>query len=96
MRPSLLFILSSTVIIANAKPFGQRPANPVLNKRASGVSWNAGDANGQTFDYIIVGGGLTGLATAQRLSETGQSILVVEAGRDDRWNPIVQDVFKYV
>ena len=96
MRPSLHFILISTVIIVNAKPFGQRPANPVLTKRASGVSWNAADANGQTFDYIVVGGGLSGLTVSSRLAETGQSVLVVEAGRDDRWNPIVQDVFKYV
>jgi hypothetical protein len=27
------------------------------------------DIAGQTFDYIIVGGGLTGLAVANRLSE---------------------------
>jgi hypothetical protein len=31
------------------------------------------DVNGKTFDYVIVGGGLTGLVVANRLSESGDS-----------------------
>jgi hypothetical protein len=38
---------------------------------ASPPSSNSGEAgiNGKTFDYVIVGGGLTGLVVANRLSE---------------------------
>lgn len=34
-----------------------------------GSNYGNTDVNGQSFDYIIVGGGLTGLTVANRLSE---------------------------
>ncbi|ORY17207.1 hypothetical protein BCR34DRAFT_505986 [Clohesyomyces aquaticus] len=40
--------------------------------------------NANTYDYVIVGGGVTGLVVANRLSEdTTKSVVVVEAGRAD-------------
>lgn len=42
----------------------------------SGSRANA-DINGQTFDYIVVGGGLTGLVVANRLSEDRDSEYLV-------------------
>lgn len=36
------------------------------------VSGNGYTVAGQTFDYIIVGGGLAGLTVANRISEDGQ------------------------
>ena len=40
-----------------------------------------------TYDYIIVGGGLTGLVTAARLTENPKvSVLVLEYGKIDRSN----------
>ncbi|KAK7182663.1 Cellobiose dehydrogenase 7 [Paraphaeosphaeria sporulosa] len=33
-----------------------------------------------TYDYIVVGGGASGIVTAQRLTETGKSVLLLERG----------------
>jgi choline dehydrogenase len=41
---------------------------------------------GETFDYVIVGGGSAGSAIAARLNENGRhTVLFLEAGKDDRW-----------
>ncbi|TPX09098.1 uncharacterized protein E0L32_001639 [Thyridium curvatum] len=46
--------------------------------------------DGQTFDYIIVGGGTSGLVVASRLSEDQDvSVLVIESGTDQSANPQV-------
>ena len=53
-------------------------------------------SNCKEYDYIVVGGGLTGLTVASRLSEDpGVSVLVVEAGTDDRDDPRVWDMYRY-
>lgn len=71
-------------------------ASPVLHKRASGVTTDASTANGQTFDYIIVGGGLAGITVAARLAEdSSKTVLVVEAGNDDRTDSRIYDVYNY-
>lgn len=45
-------------------------------------------AANQTFDYIIVGAGLTGLTVANKLTQDGRfSTLIIEAGPDPSWNP---------
>src|SRR5690242_4679831 len=60
----------------------------------SGVSGNPLDASNRTFDYIIVGGGLTGLTIAARLSENPRmTVLVIEAGGDSRNDPRVYDLY---
>ncbi|KAK7442996.1 hypothetical protein VKT23_015943 [Stygiomarasmius scandens] len=71
-------------------------AVPQLHKRAFGVTNDASSANGQEFDYIIIGGGLGGTTVAGRLSENPAiSVLLVEAGADNRGDPRVYDIYAY-
>jgi choline dehydrogenase len=83
-------------LAATACVLGVALASPQLHKRASGVTSDASTASGQTFDYIVVGGGLTGVTVAARLAENpGVTILLVEAGGDDRTDPRVFDIYNY-
>lgn len=72
-------------------------ASPSLPKRAtSGITTSPSAADNQTFDYIVVGGGLTGTTVAARLTEDpGISVLVIEAGSDDREDPRIYDIYTY-
>ena len=64
--------------------------------RAHGITTNVDRVANGTFDYIICGGGLTGLVVASRLSEDPSiSVLVIEGGNDDHEDPRVNDVRTY-
>jgi choline dehydrogenase len=68
----------------------------VLSATTYGVTTSASAAANQTFDYIIVGGGLTGITVAARLAENPDtSVLVIEAGGDDRKNQQIYDIYQY-
>ena len=73
-------------------------ALPDVSRRASvsGVTTDPSTADGQTFDYIVVGGGLAGMTVAGRLSEDlSKTVLVVETGDDERTNPAVFDILNF-
>ncbi|KAG6119282.1 hypothetical protein E4U13_007851 [Claviceps humidiphila] len=53
--------------------------------RATIVTDQAAAVSGKTFDYVIVGAGLSGIT----LSGRGYSVLIIEAGPDGSWNPAV-------
>ncbi|KAI5120562.1 hypothetical protein M0805_002512 [Coniferiporia weirii] len=57
------------------------------SKRSQAVSTITTDrtvAVEKTFDYVIVGGGLSGLTVGNKLSGQGYSVIVIEAGPDAR------------
>lgn len=83
-----LAILSLCFIVVNIRPS--------CRKRVSGVTTSASAANGQTFDYIVVGGGLTGTTVPARLAEdTSVAVLMIEAGADKQNNLRVYDTYQY-
>ena len=64
---------------------------------SAGVTTSTAAITNQTFDYIVVGGGLTGTTVAARLAEDPSvTVLVIEAGQDNRRDPRVYDIYKSV
>ncbi|KZP30479.1 GMC oxidoreductase [Athelia psychrophila] len=54
-------------------------------------------ADGKTFDYIVVGAGLTGITVAARLAEdTAISVLLIEAGQDNRSDANVYNLTDWI
>jgi choline dehydrogenase len=95
----LQLLLSSVALLlgfASAIPIPTNVTRLHLSKRAGGVTSNVWEAAWQTYDYVVIGGGLTGLTVAARLAEDPTtSILVIEAGGDNRWDSRVYDIYTY-
>lgn len=63
---------------------------------AAQFHWNPNEVQGTAWDYIVVGGGLSGLVVSRRLAEEkGTKVLVIEPGTDERKNPDIYKVSKY-
>nr|POE80004.1 glucose oxidase [Quercus suber] len=88
-----LFLLS----VAQAVPLGDRVELEDLRATKSAtISSDPLSIKHRAFDFIIAGGGLTGLTVASRLSENPDiSVLVIEAGQDNHLDPHVYDVRTY-
>lgn len=87
---SLPFLTAFLVGVSEALPHRPRA------DEARGITTDVDRVANQTFDYVICGGGLTGLVVASRLSEDPKiSVLVIENGYDDHEDPRVNDVRTY-
>ena len=84
--------LAALVALALLAP----PSLAQIHKRSGGVTSNSGAVSGQTYDYIVVGAGLTGVTVAARLAENSAiTVLLVEAGGDNRTDSQVYDIYEY-
>jgi len=92
---TVLLAATSFVFATQTNTDTVSPTN-TSERLAHGVSQNPLDAASQTFDYVVVGGGLTGITVAARLAENPSvSVLVIEAGQDNRWDQRVQNMSTY-
>lgn len=61
-----------------------------------GVTADPDKVKGRNYDYIIAGGGLTGLTLATKLVEAKFTVLVIESGfYGSEYGPIIDDLNKY-
>ncbi|EHY58976.1 hypothetical protein HRR83_001760 [Exophiala dermatitidis] len=78
-------LVYGTLAVASVLP--RDTADAASADSADGGDYSGLSSSAQCYDYIIVGGGLTGLVAANRLSENGRSsVLVLEYGPFDRSN----------
>ena len=89
-----LAVLAGPAFVSASASSSSPHAN--FQKRSSGVTADANTVAAQTYDYIVVGAGLAGVTVAARLAENASvSVLVIEAGGDNRTNSQVYDIYEY-
>jgi choline dehydrogenase len=85
-------VFLTSLLAAASQAFPQR----TRAIKARSITTSVDQVSNKTFDYIVCGGGLTGLVVASRLSEDPNiSVLVIEGGNDDHHDPRVNDVRTY-
>ena len=79
-------MLSSTFLLTLLPLALSAPSRPI-DKRDTAPIYDGSQVSGKTYDYVIAGGGLTGVVLAARLSEdSSKSVLVVESGYNEENN----------
>ncbi|KAK4626412.1 Glucose oxidase [Fulvia fulva] len=94
MKFSITTVTALAASLTHALPSGYQSA--IHNGTTMGITNSSSTIANQTFDYVIAGGGLTGLVVASRLTEDPKvSVLVIEAGHDNHADPRINDVRNY-
>ncbi|KAL2888308.1 Cellobiose dehydrogenase [Ceratocystis lukuohia] len=65
--------------LATTASYGNTPSTSTPTYGNSTLSTNA-TVSSETYDYIVAGGGVAGLIVAERLAESGKSVLLLERG----------------
>lgn len=87
LRSSLLLTFFPLAFAAPSLPIQKRDTSPI---------YDGSQVSGKTYDYVIAGGGLTGVVLAARLSEdSSKTVLVVESGYNEENNRDVTDASRY-
>ena len=71
---------ASWAALASNATAPSNPINGTLPGNGSAPYNGTVITSNSTWDYIVVGGGASGIVTAQRLTETGKSVLLLERG----------------
>ncbi|KAJ0416311.1 glucose oxidase [Aspergillus carlsbadensis] len=79
--------------------FDTRTAQPQIVQNATGIIFDPLKVANQSYDYVIAGGGLTGLTIASQLlhQRPNLTVLVIESGFDTPggYDPIIRDLNTY-
>lgn len=84
---SLASIATATATSIDANPTGATPTTPNNASLTNAACVDGKVSSNKTYDYIIVGAGAGGIPLADRLSESGASVLLIEKGppSSGRW-----------
>lgn len=87
MKSAISLLLGLSPLLTHSLP-------SIISKRS--IVTTPTQVSGKTFDYVIAGGGLTGLTVASKLSENASiSVLVIEGGVDNHNDPREYDPEEY-
>ena len=97
MRPTNIFAIGLSPLTVPCVKAGTADARGTYPSVVTTVP----PAANATFDYVVIGGGLSGLTVSSLLASHPSShsgplrVLTIEAGNDDRTDPDVRSVFNF-
>ena len=79
-RTSIIMMISRRVLLTLSAISSLGSVQAQYNETLSGSDNSTVPVSNSTYDYIVVGGGASGLIVSERFAETGKSVLVLERG----------------